>query len=116
KCRSEIGAAAKPGMAGSQVAQIHVNGRHVGVAHVRDQGNATRDESALGLLGSSDLTPCLLREHAPDVAHVHTDFLENVSAHEPRFAPALQAVPRRLAPTAWLEAAHGLERFECRAD
>src|SRR6202012_1451800 len=65
KRRSQIRAAAEPRVARAQIAQIHVNGRDVWIAHVGNQRYTARNELPLGLRGASNLTPCLLGKHTP---------------------------------------------------
>src|SRR5262249_29443967 len=116
KRRSEIRPAAKPFQARAQVAKVHVNGRNVRVAHMRDQRDAARYEPTFGFGRTRDLPPGLLRKHAPDMTDVHADFLEHASPHQARFSAALSAVARWPAPGAGLEAAGRLESLERRAN
>src|SRR5581483_4640193 len=105
----QIGTAPKPRAAGAQITQIHVNGRHIRIAHVGHQRDPTGDEPTLRLRRAGNLSPCGLRKDAPYVTHVDANLLEHLTPHKARFTASLQAVPGRFAPASGLEAAGGFE-------
>src|SRR5437016_2987923 len=100
--RREVRAAPKPSAAGTQIAEIQVYGRDVGIEHVRNQRDPASDELPFGFFRARDLGTGFWREHATDVAHVDADFFENVTAHQAGLAAAPQPMALRLAPRARL--------------
>ncbi len=99
KHRGEIGAAAEPGLAGDDVARVHVHRRHQGRAHVGDQGDAAGPEAAV-VFGAGNLLGEVGRELAVDGGDVDADLFEDPAAHDRHdTAAAARAFPG-LAPEA----------------
>src|SRR5688572_16960761 len=90
KHRRQVGAAAEPALAGHDVPRVHVDGRHVGRAHVRDQRDAAGPEGA-AFSRAGDLLAELLAEAAEHRGDVDPDLLEHAALHHRHGAAAAVA-------------------------
>src|SRR5262249_32729050 len=70
------------------MARVHVRRGTVRIAQMRDQRNAGGPEARI-VGGAFDLLGELGTEASMHRAHMDADFLEEASAHQPDFAPAL---------------------------
>ena len=85
--RRQVGAAAEPRLGGDDEAGVHVHGRHMRIAQVRDQRNARRPEP--GIVGRArNLRAEFGRELAMHGGTVHADLLEQPPAHHRHHAAA----------------------------
>ncbi len=85
--RVEVGTAAEPGLAGADVARVHVRRGAVRRAQMRHQRDAAGPEPAVAL-GPGHLLAELGAELAPDRGDVHAHLLEHAAAHERDHAAA----------------------------